>query len=791
MRGSFKTAPADIARGFRLEWLSLCAVLALLAAVLSGALYRERLELDSKEQERLHVQARVVDETLARQLEGVSNALTNVARELTFDGSGAPWATLSGKLEAFVSAMPGVRTMALLDPRGIIVASSRSDQVGMEAQERAYLAVPRQRGNPATLLVSSPFKSPQGAYAVAVGRSLIGPAGEDMGLISATLDPDYFDVVLRSVLYAPDMRTTLIHGDGRIFLNAPLSPEALGVDLTAPDSLLSRHLAGGLEATLLVGRAFAGPEDRMVALRTISGDRLKTNKPLVVTVSRELSALYAPWYAKAGRFVAFYAVVCLAGGLGVYFSQNRRRVLARLAATAAKERQESAERLELALRGADLGLWDLQLQNGRLILNQRQRELLGYPESERLGMSAWNRLLHPDDAERVQAAFEPHLAGTTRTFDCEYRLRHKDGHYVWLSSRAMIVERDATGQPLRLVGTHLDISERVRIDSELRSAHADLRRSEDRLSLALEGSGLALFDWDIAGDLVYHSAHAATMRGEAPGEVSAPPAELLAYVHPDDLDPMRACAIDALTGRAEVYICEFRLRQRGGGWRWVRAHGRVVERDAAGRGLRLIGTYADVNERKLAEAALRHKAEFDHLTDLPNRASFIERLQQAMQRAAPDAQMAVLFLDVDHFKHINDTLGHAAGDQLLKVFARRMRDCVRHSDTVARLAGDEFTVILEGLRDTAAAKALAAKLVETLRAPLSLDGKVYRTTASIGLAMGHPGEQDGAALLRRADAALYEAKRRGRNGHFCDGDAPGLAEAPVQAPVQAAAPMLK
>jgi diguanylate cyclase (GGDEF)-like protein len=208
----------------------------------------------------------------------------------------------------------------------------------------------------------------------------------------------------------------------------------------------------------------------------------------------------------------------------------------------------------------------------------------------------------------------------------------------------------------------------------------------------------------------------------------------------------------------------------------VRARGRVVERNDEGRAVRLAGTYADINERKLSEQRLRHLAEFDTLTDLPNRAQFMERLQSSMHRATHSSPMALLFLDIDHFKKINDTLGHEAGDQLLKVFAQRMQASVRQSDMVARLAGDEFTIVLEGLRDKTDARVLAGKLVETLREPIALAGKFFEVTASVGIAMCRPGETDDTALLRRADMALYEAKRRGRNGYFCD--EPGMPASP-------------
>ena len=154
-----------------------------------------------------------------------------------------------------------------------------------------------------------------------------------------------------------------------------------------------------------------------------------------------------------------------------------------------------------------------------------------------------------------------------------------------------------------------------------------------------------------------------------------------------------------MTGAEPLYHAEFRIRKRSDAWLWLHARGRVVERDSGGRALRLAGTYADIDQRKSAEERLRHLAEFDALTDLPNRAQFRDRLHQAIGRARHDWAMALLFLDVDHFKAVNDMLGHEAGDQLLKALASRMREAVRLSDMVARLGGDEFTIILEGLRD--------------------------------------------------------------------------------------------
>jgi diguanylate cyclase (GGDEF)-like protein/PAS domain S-box-containing protein len=900
---------ATQSRRFRVEWMAVGIALALFGVVLLVALYRDRIRVQEQESDRLQVQARVIDDNLIRQLEGVNNALAGIRHELEqLEGVGAGPGT-SGRLKSLSDAIPGVRTMAILDAQGVIVASSRAELLGINSSRRDFFVTPQQRPNRAVLYVSTPFKSPLGPFVIAVGRAMTGVRGEFTGVVLATLDPEYFEVVLRSVLYASDMRTSISDGAGQVFVNMPVNEMALGMNQAKAGSMFTRHQQSGLSATLMTGRVLATGDDRMIAMRTLARAELRMDRPLVAAVSRELSAIYLPWRDKALRFGVFYALVVLASGLALHFSQRRRRVLDRLAVEVTKERQQGADRLELALRGADLGLWDLHLRAGELVVNARERQLLGFSAGDELPTKLWRKLVHPDDWPTVDAALQPHLRGETDAYECEHRMQHKDGNWIWVFSRGMIVERDAAGAPVRIVGTHLDITERRRTDDELartivmlqqseeqlrhvtdnlpalvsrwdleqrfrfvnrayrdwlgvepaallgrtvrdvygEQAYSGLRhhidaalagarvvhewqmatphgprhvevtlvpqhgsdgsvhgvyglindltvrheselrraRSEERLSLALEGSGLALFDWDIVGDRIYHSAQASAMRGEPAVETTASVAQLRSYVHPDDIDTMRMSLKAALDGAVPLYHAEFRIRKQSGEWSWVRARGRVVERDADGRALRLAGTYADINAHKVAEDRLRHRAEFDGLTDLPNRALFVERLQQTMKRATLRSTMALMFLDIDHFKTVNDTLGHEAGDQLLKVFATRMRDCVRQSDTVARLAGDEFTVILEGLRGADDAKALASKLVETLRAPIALGGKLFVITASVGVAMWS-GETDDAELLRRADAALYEAKRRGRDGFFCD-EADGLSgplatfrEAPIE-----------
>ena len=303
-----------------------------------------------------------------------------------------------------------------------------------------------------------------------------------------------------------------------------------------------------------------------------------------------------------------------------------------------------------------------------------------------------------------------------------------------------------------------------RMAAALQERIAAARRSEERLTLALEGSGQALWDWDIAGNRIFCSARGSTLRGgpDQPFEIS--PQERQTHVHPDDLAAVLTRVRDAFTGRTPIYEVEFRIRHHDGRWVWLHSRGRVVERDAAGRALRMVGTDADITRQKAAEQQLRQRAEFDALTGLPNRGLFNDRLESAIERARRSGKtMALLFLDIDHFKGVNDSRGHGAGDTLLRIVAERLLATVRGVDTVARLAGDEFTVILEGLAEPADAEVVAMKMVEALRPPMRIGDDLVRVSTSVGLAVLDDADVDAASLLARADEALYEAKRAGRD----------------------------
>ncbi|MDW8478955.1 MAG: EAL domain-containing protein [Xanthomonadales bacterium] len=361
-----------------------------------------------------------------------------------------------------------------------------------------------------------------------------------------------------------------------------------------------------------------------------------------------------------------------------------------------------------------------------------------------------HRAIHPEDRERVERLLAEHLAGSTAHFESEHRIRGADGRWVWVRSRGKVVERDAEGRPVRMAGTARDVTEVRRSERDRRIAAEVIRCMSE---------GVAVLDPSFR----FLSVNPAFTRitGYAPEELLGEDAGIL---------------------DGPMYPAEERRRLREqlsaeGHW-----HGEIWQRrrdgteilceieahevlDADGKRAFFVAVLSDVTDRRRTEQELRYLANYDTLTGLPNRTLLGERLAHAILRARRrGTRVAVLFLDLDRFKHINDSLGHAVGDRLLRAAGERLRRLVRESDTVARLGGDEFTVLLEDVQDLAQVEQTAERLLEAFREPLVLDGgQEVIISPSIGIAL-YPDHGDVPSdLLKFADNAMYQAKERGRN----------------------------
>ena len=309
------------------------------------------------------------------------------------------------------------------------------------------------------------------------------------------------------------------------------------------------------------------------------------------------------------------------------------------------------------------------------------------------------------------------------------------------------------------VRTYTDTTARKR--AELRTIE-----SEERLALALDAGSDGLWDCDLATGAVWSSDRWWQILGYQPGELEAHARTWRALIHPEDVALTDRVLGEHLTGRTATYEREHRLRRKDDTWAWVLTRGRVVARAADGAALRFVGTQIDISARKAAEGQIAHMARHDALTDLPNRMLFHERLAQKLAEVRRyGGSCAVLCLDLDRFKAVNDTLGHLAGDALLCAVAERLRTRLRAEDTVARLGGDEFAILLGGTSEPAAVAMLADRLIAAVQEPVTFGDQRMEVGLSVGIALAPEHGASSEEIFKRADLALYRAKAEGRNTH--------------------------
>ena len=331
-------------------------------------------------------------------------------------------------------------------------------------------------------------------------------------------------------------------------------------------------------------------------------------------------------------------------------------------------------------------------------------------------------------------------------------LEFKDGRVFERYSQPQRIGGSSVGR----VWSFRDVTERDR-------ASVRLRDSEERYALAARGANDGLWDWNLATNEVYYSPRWKGMLGASDAEIGSAPDDWLTRVHPEDAERFRADIASHVAGHSHQLENEHRIRHRDGHYRWVLCRG-VAVRDALGKAYRMAGSLTDITERKSAEERLVHDAFHDSLTSMPNRALFTDLLTRSLGRAQrrADYRFAVLFIDLDRFKVVNDSLGHSIGDELLKAITRRIERSIRPGDTVARLGGDEFTILVDDIGDASDATRVADRVQHELARPFNIEGHEVFTSASIGIALSASGYQAADDVLRDADIAMYRAKALGK-----------------------------
>ncbi|MCC7277490.1 MAG: response regulator [Chromatiaceae bacterium] len=461
----------------RTEWLMLLLALGLLGAILVFFLHGVRASEFASEKDRLTTQARVASDNIAFQLAAIDNLLLDI-RDHWFEQVGrADRAEHVGHLlEDYRRIMPGVNGLAVLDAGGVIQADANPERVGQHFPHAQALSATPRAPDPGALYVSPPFHNAEGVWVLALSRLLTQPQGPSEGLIVATLDPDFFATQLAAVNYTQDMWSALAHGQGKLFLLAPERPGLSGLDIAQPGSLFNRHRDSGGRANVLQGISLVTGENRLMALQTLSPPQLRMSEPLVVAASRSLVAINAPWRRDVGFAALFYLLFVVGTVVPQGLRQRRRR--AQFAASSALEAQLSAERDRLAtlVEALQVGVWERNLLTGEGRANDQWARLTGHEAAELapVNLATWERLVHPEDFPRCRLGLEEPLHGDRPYCEQELRLRHKDGHWVWVLGRAKVFSRTPEGRPEWVMGINMDISAQKGLQEEMARLNLEL-----------------------------------------------------------------------------------------------------------------------------------------------------------------------------------------------------------------------------------------------------------------------------------------------------------------------------
>lgn len=441
-----------------------------------------------------------------------------------------------------------------------------------------------------------------------------------------------------------------------------------------------------------------------------------------------------------------------------------------------EELRHAEQRYELALHASQAGLWDWNILTGEMYTSPDNKEMLDYRQNNTDG-GVLEQAIHPDDREKVMDILNEHLAGRTEEYRIEYRVREQDGSWSWYLDRGRVVERDEKNMPVRMTGTHQNITKQKQQDQAMaaiqKQMHDALDNERTFLQTVIDGAGDPVMAIDLDYTVLLLNASAAEL-ARVPVDVEAVQTnKCYQLFHGEDSpcdDAGYPCPVREAR-KAEKHVKLLHNPYHGNGINNTFEIEVSPLRDSDDKLTGIIEVARDITDRLRVEQELRDSqsrlyrlAHHDTLTGLPNRLLFKDRLGQSIIRARrKNTRVAILFLDLDRFKTINDTLGHDVGDALLvEVAARLQRQC-RQSDTVARLGGDEFVFILDDINGRENVEVVAGKIMKAMRREVQVCGHAMLVSTSIGIGIFPDDSEEIEGVIKCADLALYKAKAEGRS----------------------------
>jgi diguanylate cyclase (GGDEF)-like protein/PAS domain S-box-containing protein len=745
------TYPAAVAerlspkfRDMRWRLLVSLLLLNLLVLVLTAySLWRDRQQYEQRVVVATRNTAQLLERDVSALFNRVDYVLHTVAEEFVEHSKLGRLddAWLNAYLKLQQTHIPEVVSLRMTDAQGRVVYGGGISPGAVRLDDQHFFQA--HRDNPdAELVIDKPLLARiSKVWSIPISRRLHRQDGSFAGIVYVNLPVAHLVKMFSDIDVGPSGQVSLRTLNYELMARYPaLAEPGAGLGQVAvSNTLLAMLTAGYTQGSY----ATVAPTDHV--LRTYAFQRLSAY-PLYMLVGQAPQDYLRDWWKNVAETLVLVALFVLTSCVAAWLLYRNAYRLMRTGRALA----ESEERWSLALEARDQAVWDWDVRRGQVQLSKAGKQLFGFADHE-IGNSLqeWAARCHPDDAARVLAAVKDHFRARTENLAVTFRVRAKDGHWLWIRTHGKVVRRAPDGKPLRVVGTHRDVTER------------QWREEEQRLAATvLELADEAVLVTDPRNRIISVNPAFTVITGYAAQEVLGRNPSLLSAGRQNaefyqqmwqSLESTGTWAGEVVNRKktGEIYVEWLSIKQ---------------VRDELGALTHHVAVFSDITERKAAEARMRHLALHDVLTGLPNRALLTERVEQAVLRAEREqSRLGLLYFDLDKFKPVNDRYGHEVGDLLLKEVAARVNACVRASDTVARLGGDEFVVLLPHVDSEAAALGVAEKIRAALNQPFMVAGHALDISTSMGLAIYPEHGADEQTLTRHADEAMYQAKQQGRN----------------------------
>lgn len=645
-QSSNSSSQTALKHSLRTQWLILALALFVIACVIVYQGYTAHRNLTRQEHQRLQTQVRVIALNIESGLEATNLALVSIINDMRYLREHENLKLANRRLQALTDAMPGIRTMLIIDADGTVAASNRNELIGKNFRSRNYFATPAKDNDPSRLYLSPPFKTVLGSFVINVSRIIPVSNGSFGGIVTAALDPEYFNILLSSVLYAPDMQSTIVHGDGIRFMMLPDQAGQAGIDLTLPGTFFTRHLQTGKPESVMTGKAPNYNTEQVIAMRTVKPQKLSLDKPLYVACSRNLSAVYEHWLSSNLKQALVFVLISLCAGLALALLQQRQKGLS---LQAARAQELIALRMSLMDYAATNNLQDLL----RMTLDEVCRvsdSSIGFyhfvePDQQTISLQTWSTRTLQEFCTAKGHGLHYQIEEAGVWADCirqrqtvihnDYAsLQHRkglpDGHAPVVRELVVPVFREEkvvailgignkaveyTEQDVDLV-TYLanvawEIIERKRVEE-------DLNNSEERFRTVADYT----YDWEYwaspEGKLLYMTPSCERVTGYTAEEFMNDPALMLACVHPDDNEKLTN-HLEYMGVESAPHHCDFRIITKNGETRWI-SHSCQAAYDSKGNYCGRRASNHDISGRKELSIALQDSRQrladiFDFLPD--------------------------------------------------------------------------------------------------------------------------------------------------------------------------------